>query len=86
MNSRSGQASTLTKSRVAPSRQKSTFAINPSFTIQGTWPPPVIRNPIVAPINPLEEPNLNPDTPDCSPSANPSQPQQNPTPANPENT
>lgn len=85
MNSRSGQASTLTKSRVALSWQKSVFAINPSFTIQASvymisMPP----NPNPEPPLPSMEPNAKPGLPDTSqPANNPSNPRQNPDPANP---
>ncbi|MBD2501541.1 hypothetical protein [Anabaena azotica] len=77
MNSRSGQASTLTKSRVAPSWQKSTFAIKPSFTIEAIqWPPPPPGP------NPKPLPTPTP-TPPPPPSAVPSNPEENTDPADP---
>ncbi|HEY9799180.1 MAG TPA: hypothetical protein V6D25_02390 [Leptolyngbyaceae cyanobacterium] len=85
MNSRSGQVSTLTKSRVAPSWQESVFAINRSFSIQAIqWPPPPHPpNPNPEP-QPFMNPEANPGVPDTSqPANNPSDPQQNPDPANP---
>lgn len=84
MNSRAGQASTLTKTRVVASRQESFSAKIPSFTIQATWPPRVVGNPLVGPKKPLSQPSVAPNTPDPSPQVNPSEPQQQPDPANPE--
>ncbi len=83
MNSRAGQASTLTKTRVVAPRQKSFSAKSPSLTIEATWPPRVVGNPLVSPKKPFKQPSVSPETPDSSPQVNPSEPQQQPDPTNP---